>query len=358
MDTDSIFEKIIELADASVKRLNPAEVKWQWGEALYTYALSLLDNELGEDRYLDFNRAYMDAHIEKGYRVDQSDTAAPALTAYALYLKTGEARYKAVVDRVVKYMKTAKRILDYMPNHLGNSPESWVYPKSVWVDSVMMYGVFTSWYGLSAGDDELYDFARKQPELFAKYLQDPQDKLFYHSYWVKGGHTYPKNKLFWGRGNGWVIAGLPRVIENFEQGSTEKTRAIEIVRETSAALLPYQREDGFFETVLNKPGKTYIESSATALIAGGWLQGVREGYLDHSFREPAIRSLQAVMDCLEYKKGLLSMPLISGPTIPVQLMPYLGYKFTPRRNDWEYGLAALIFAGINYRQLIDSESGS
>jgi hypothetical protein len=50
------------------------------------------------------------------------------------------------------------------------------------------------------------------------------------------------------------------------------------------------------------------------------------------------------------------MPLISGPTIPVQLLPYLGYKLTPRANDWEYGLASLIFAGINYQQLIDAEN--
>ena len=65
MQNDPIFSKIVELADASVARLDPTKVKWQWGEALYTYSLYLLDKQLGENRYLDFNRAYMDAHIEK-----------------------------------------------------------------------------------------------------------------------------------------------------------------------------------------------------------------------------------------------------------------------------------------------------
>ena len=55
MSDEQIFAKIIELADASLKRLDPCKVKWQWGEALYTYALYLLDNELGEDCYLDFS---------------------------------------------------------------------------------------------------------------------------------------------------------------------------------------------------------------------------------------------------------------------------------------------------------------
>ena len=38
-------------------------------------------------------------------------------------------------------------------------------------------------------------------------------------------------------------------------------------------------------------------------------------------------------------------------TIAIQLFPYLGYKFTPRGNDWTYGLASLFFAGLSYRRL-------
>ena len=349
--SDPLFTRAIELADASIERFDPAGLKWMWGEALYTYALSLLDEALGEDRYLDFNRAYLDAHMAKGYRVDQSDTMAPGLTAWAVYRKTGEEKYLTVVERVLDYLKNSERVLEYMPNHLGSSPEGKLYPKSVWVDSVMMYGVFASWYGRDANDPDIYDFARRQPELFARYLQDPEDKLFYHCYWTKSGHTYPKHKLFWGRGNGWVIGGLPLAIDHFNPESPERDQAIAILRETSAALLPYQRDDGWFETVLNRPGKTYVESSATALIASGWMQGVAEGYLDERYLAPGLKAYRTVIDSLEMKDGLLSMPLISAPTIAIQLIPYLGYKFTPRGNDWTYGLAALFFAALNYRKL-------
>ena len=51
--------------------------------------------------------------------------------------------------------------------------------------------------------------------------------------------------------------------------------------------------DGFFETVFNKPGKTYIESSATALIASGWMQGVADGYLDEKYLELGVRALHS-----------------------------------------------------------------
>lgn len=347
----SCFSTIVELADASVRRLDPCRLKWMWGEALYTYALSLLDDALGEERYLPYIRQYLDTHISKGYRIDQSDTMAPGLTAFAAYLKTGDEEYRAVVDRVVDYLKQSERVLDHMPNHLGSSPEGKFYPKSVWVDSVMMYGVFSSWYGQVAGDDQIYEFSTRQPALFARYLQDPEEKLFYHCYWTRRGCTYPGKKIFWGRGNGWVIAGLPMTVVNFEKGSEAWLQSVDILRATSAALLPYQREDGFYETVFNRPGKTYIESSATALIASGWMQGVADGYLDDSFLEPGLKAFRAVLDSLEMKDGLLSMPLISAPTIALPLIPYLGYKFTPRGNDWTYGLASLIFAGLSFRKL-------
>ena len=350
-DQASWFSRVVELADASVRRLDPARLKWMWGEALYTYALCLLDDALGEERYQGYVQKYLDTHIDKGYRIDQSDTMAPGMTAYAVFRKTGEEKYRAVVERVVDYLKHSKRVLDYMPNHLGSSPEGWFYPKSVWVDSVMMYGVFSSWYGQASGDEEIYDFARRQPALFAKYLQDPEDKLFYHCYWTRKGRHYPKSKIFWGRGNGWVIAGLPLAIDHFRKGSDEWTQSVDILRTTSKALLPFQREDGFFETVFNRPGKTYVESSATALIASGWMQGVAEGYLEDRYLEPGLRAFGVVLDSLEVRNGLLSMPLISAPTIAVPLLPYLGYKLTPRGNDWTYGLASLFFAGLAHRRL-------
>ena len=42
---------------------------------------------------------------------------------------------------------------------------------------------------------------------------------------------------------------------------------------------------------------------------------------------------------------------MAAPTIPTPGIPYLGYKFTPRGNDWTYGLASLFFAALAYRKL-------
>lgn len=347
-----LFLKIVELADATVKRMVPEKLPWMWGEALLMHALGQMNDMLQEDRYTDFIKRYADYHIEKGCRIDQSDTLAPTLATYYLQKKFPEMDYQKTTDRGLDYIRNSKKIIHNMPNHLGHSLEGRLYPKSIWVDSIMMYGVFTSLYAKEQNVSWLMDFAKSQPQRFRTYLQDKEDKLFVHSYWTKSKRQYPK-KLYWGRGNGWVIGALPMLMDNLPDDQA-KDVCHEILKEVSQAILPYQRPDGYFETLLNKPGTTDKESSATALIASGWLHGVRCGYLDESYLQPALKALEAVVNDLRYKDNLLSMGYISGPTIALQLIPRLGYKLQykfQKTDDWSYGLAALFFAGLEYKKL-------
>ncbi|MNY36082.1 Glycosyl Hydrolase Family 88 [compost metagenome] len=143
------------------------------------------------------------------------------------------------------------------------------------------------------------------------------------------------------------------ILENLPTDHPERDRMIEILRETSEALLPYQRSDGYFETVFNKVGKTYRESSATALIAAGWLHAVRRGWLDEKYKEPAIKAFQNVVNDFEIENGNIYMSEISGPTIPVPIFPYAGYKWMPRGRNWSYGVAAVLFAAIAYQKLLE-----
>lgn len=350
---DNYFEKVLQLADDTTKRFSPDSLKWMWGEALLMHSLGMINEVLDEDRYTEYIKNYADHHIKSGLRVDQSDTLAPTLATYYLQKKTGDEKYKEITQRGIDYIKNSPKIINNMPNHLGSSPEGRMYPKSVWVDSIMMYGVFSALYAKENNVSWLMDFAKTQPGFFAECLQDNRTKLFVHSYWVKKGIKYPDN-IFWGRGNGWVAAAVPMLLDNLPEGS-EKERAKQILVQISEALLKLQREDGYFELILNKPGKTKKESSATALIASGWFHGVRQGYLDEKFILPAKNAFYAVVDDVQiYNDGMLSMNYISGPTIPLQVFPYAGYLFQRKifkERDWSYGLAALFFAGANYKKL-------
>ena len=348
---DAPFQRVVCLADDFTASADP-RLRWMWGQALLGYALLELDAALGEDRYLPFLRAFGDHWAARDPRVDQSDTAAPGLVTYGLQKKLPGRGYEGLTSKVLDYIRHAPRVLDDSPNHLGSSPEGRFYPRSIWVDSLMMLSVFPAVYGAETGDRELLDFAARQPRLYAARLQDTADGLWRHSWWVRAARPHPAGRVYWARGNGWVVASLPRILDRLPPDHPERPGILDILERTSAALRPLQRPDGWWETVLLPPGRTYRESSATALIAVGWLRSTAAGYLPAEYRAPAEKAFRSVVDSLvEGPDGRLSMPEISAPTIPLPVFPRLGYRLVPRGADYAYGIAALILAAVETRRM-------
>ena len=343
------YDKVCALADYVVKSFDP-KMKWMWGEALLGYALDELDKANGTEKYTDFLTRYCDYWVKADPAVDQSDTAAPGLITYAMYKRCGKEEYKKLTDKVLDYIRNEPRLYLDCLNHLGSSSKANIYPKSVWIDSVMMFSVFTSLYARENGIDELVEFAARQPKQYASMMLNKETSLWSHSYWVKWKMPYPRN-VFWGRGNGWVIAAFPMILDNIGLDHPEAEEIIRLYKKTSEALLERMNEDGTFNTLLTH--KSYRELSATALISAGWMHGVRCGYLDERFRDAAIKAFEAVVSAMELTDGGVYMTEISGPTIPVPLFPKLGYKLVPRGKNWSYGIAALIFAAIEYKRLFN-----
>ena len=347
--TEENYAKVTRLADFVIKSFDP-KMKWMWGEALLGYALSELDKENGTDNYTDFLCKYCDYWAKVDPAVDQSDTAAPGLITYAMYKKTGNAEYKRLTDKVLDYIRYEPRLYLDCLNHLGCSKKGKLYPRSVWIDSVMMFSVFTSLYAKESGDSELIEFAARQPRQYADMMLDKEQNLWAHSYWVDYKKPFPRRNIFWGRGNGWVIAGFPMILDNIGLDHEKASEIIELFRETSESLLGLMNEDYTFNTLLKH--KSYRELSATALISAGWMHGIRCGYLDEKFLEPAVKAFEACINAMEESDEGVYMTEISGPTIPLPLLPKLGYKMVPLGKNWSYGIAALIFAAIEYKKLL------
>ena len=174
------YKKVERLADFITATSDP-KMKWMWGEALLGYALSELDRENGEDKYTPFLSAYCDHWARVNPAVDQSDTAAPGLITYAMYKKTGNPEYGRLTDKVLDYIRFEPRLYLDCLNHLGCSKKGKIYPKSVWIDSVMMFSVFTSLYAKENGETELIEFAARQPAQYADMMLDKKQNLWAHS---------------------------------------------------------------------------------------------------------------------------------------------------------------------------------
>jgi len=334
------------LIDDVVSR-TPSHMKWTWGEGLFGYALSLLDEAMGKQDYLPFLNEYGAYWAKQNPEVNSSDTSAPCLVTYYLYKKTGQKEFADLTAKGIDYLENSPRVIADIPNHMGTSFNAHFFPASIWVDSLMMFSVFPSLYGKENHEERLLHYAAKLPLIFAQYLQDQESGLFYHEYIAKKNKPYPRHHLFWGRGNGWVIAALPMVYANLPEAYPEKEGISSIYLKTFRAMMAHQNSDGSFNTLLCR--KSYRELSATALFAAGAYQGLNEGILPQggAEEEAAQKAAEAVFKSLrKNKKGHWEFPEISGPTCPLPPFPGLNYKLIPRKANWSYGLAALIFLAV------------
>lgn len=347
------LELAVALCDDIVEASAHAPVAaWHWGPALFGFALGELERHLGEPRYRDWLTRYADHYLEHTPPVHSADTVAPALVTFHLQQATGDARYAALTDRVVDYIEHAPRLVGDAVNHLGTSGWGRVYPKSIWVDSLMMFSVFPARYGATTGRRELVDIAARQPRQYADLMFDPAEHLWYHSWWKKSWHTaegpFPGKGLYWARGNGWVVAALPMILDAIGAGHPEAPRIRELLAQTSSAMMACERPDRTWNTLLHGRRRNYRELSTTALVAGGWLHAARQGYLDEAYLARGRASLQAVARTLRKDRdGRWELPEISGPTVPVPVVPQLGYEIIRTSANQPYGVAAFVLAAIN-----------
>lgn len=360
--TPTPLQKVTALADdVAARQMDQPVMPWMWGPALQGWALALLQERLGERRYEPWLNRFCGHYLQQPPEVHSSDTAAPALITYELQ-RQGEVRYAGLTDAVVGYVREAPRLVGGAVDHLGTSGYARFYPDSVWVDSLMMFGVFAARWAADHGDRDLLSDAADQPAAFARLLRDPSTGLWAHSWWAPswhaalggrsddGGRRFPRN-VPWARGNGWVVAALPMLLELLPEDAAFVERREEIVRlfrEISEAMLLRQRADGAWTTVLTGWPKGYPEVSSAALVACGWFTGIRLGVLDReTYEEPARRASEYALGGIRRNRaGELELTGVSGPTIPVPVLPRAGYLVIPRGTDLPWGVAAVILAAL------------
>jgi rhamnogalacturonyl hydrolase YesR len=120
--------------------------------------------------------------------------------------------------------------------------------------------------------------------LYLARLQQPNG-LFHH------GLTAP---FFWGRGNGWVAAGLAEILVELPEGHPGRPPILEGYRRMMAALRSFQAPGGMWRQLIDRPD-SWEESSATAMFGYAFALGDRQGLLkEAAYARAARRAWQAL----------------------------------------------------------------
>ena len=197
---------------------------------------------------------------------------------FELYMQTKEQ----------KYLDLAKRYSDNQwaqPNGPRANALSWHYYNKgmtwqtrMWIDDMFMITAVQSQAYRATGQVDYINRAAKEMVLYLDSLQKPNG-LFYHA---------PDVPFFWGRGNGWMAAGMSELLRSLPKNNPDRPRIIEGYKTMMASLLKYQAEDGMWRQLIDDP-QSWKETSCTGMFTFAFLTGVKEGWLDANTYGPAAR---------------------------------------------------------------------
>jgi unsaturated rhamnogalacturonyl hydrolase len=234
----------------------------------------------------------------RGPVTDPASNGEPLLVAARV---TGDQKLQEAADRMLEFLlykapRTREGIIYH--NYIENM---------IWVDAFYMAPPFLAVAGYPHE-------AFEQVLGYRKFLWNPEKKLYYHV-WDEDKHAFER-KLFWGVGNGWAAAGMSRVIKALP-GSMEKEKALlaGFVRELLDGCLTYQRADGLFHDILDDP-TTFIETNAAQMLSYTIYRGVKGGWLDRAYLQPADRMRAAVyqkVDSFGLVQGVCGAPNFNRP---------------------------------------------
>ncbi len=300
--TDQWTDTIRRVADATIALMrseyeNEPPDLWpgDWQPGVGLYGLMRAYETLGEQRYLDYSRYYVDRLLDADLVSYSINGSMIFETVLKLYEHLREDRYKTEMRYFLRWLlRSAAKCKNGCFEHSWTETDVHL-TEQVWIDTLFMAGiVLADSYRLFGREDcraeVLQQFAAHQA-----HLQDSATGLYRHLY--DGNTNSYMAGAFWGRGNGWMAASAVDVLDALGPTDPSHQPIVESFRRQMQGVQPLQDESGMFHTILNDPN-TYLEMSGTAALGYAALKGVRLGLLNGEFKRMGERALRAAAEAV------------------------------------------------------------
>lgn len=175
-----------------------------------------------------------------------------------------------------RYLTQGKNLADKQWEQV--TPDGITAEARYWIDDMFMIPAVQVQAFRATGEAKYLDRAALTMAAYLDRLQQPNG-LFFH------GTNAP---FFWGRGNGWVAAGMAELLRSLPEKHPQRTRILAGYRSMMAALLKCQGADGLWRQLLDQPD-TWPETSGSAMFDFALVAGVKNGWLEGKTYGPAAR---------------------------------------------------------------------
>ena len=161
-----------------------------------------------------------------------------------------------------------------------------------WADALyMVMPVMTKMYRLT-GDEKYLDKLYENILYSDSIMLDHETGLYFRD----GKYVYPKHKSanglkdFWARGDGWVLAGLAKVLQDMPRTYRHYDFFVKKYQRMAHAVAQLQQKKGYWTRSMMDPAHAPgPETSGTAFFTYGILWGVNNGYLNKKEYKPVIK---------------------------------------------------------------------
>ena len=211
-----------------------------------------------------------------------------------------------------------------------------------WCDALFMGP--PAWLRLytATGDRRYLDFMDREWNATSDYLYDPEEHLYFRDSTYFAKREANGKKVFWSRGNGWVLAGLARVLQVLPPEHPTRKFYLQQYREISAKIATLQQSDGLWRSSLLDPESYPLkETSGSGFYTFALAWGINRGILDRASYGPVVvKSWKALADCVTAEGKLEHVqPIGADPK-----------KFDPAHSD-VFGVGAFLLAGCEMYRL-------
>jgi unsaturated rhamnogalacturonyl hydrolase len=262
-----------------------------------------------------------------GPRLSHADDQAIGQTYLALYRDKHEAKMIAPLRAQF--------------DELMRTPDDPDKPLWWWCDALFMAPPVWAALSKATGDRYYLDYMDHEWWITSNLLYDPQEHLYARDATFLGKREKNGKKIFWSRGNGWVMAGLARVLAQMPDDYPSRSKYLQQFREMSARVAGLQGSDGLWRPgLLDAEAYPLPEVSGSAFFVYALAWGIHYGVLDRATYLPVVRRGWAGLLTHVYKDGRL------GCIQPIGAAPG---DFKPT-SSYVYGVGAFLLAGSEIRR--------